>query len=489
VRSDLPSFRHYQKGILLVSSQIDLPSLRSRLARYDQEHVLQFWDELSAPDRQQLASQIEGIDLEQLATLIEGRDAIQDFAALAARADSPPAIRADGTGAGWTIDEAERRGTAAIRAGGVGALIAAGGQGTRLGFEQPKGMFPIGPVSGRTLFQIFADRLLAINKFYGVRIPLYVMTSAATDAETQAYFQEHDFLGLPEEDVKIFQQGTMPAVDAASGKLLLATKNSLALSPDGHGGTVAALASNGCFADLQQRGIEHLSYIQVDNPLAHLCDPVLIGHHLISGSEMTSEVIRKRYPTEKVGNVVSVDGAVQIIEYSDLPESAAELRTAEGQLKLWAGSIAVHVFDLDFLCRMRDSSVALPFHRALKSVPYIDSEGHEVRPDQANATKFEKFIFDLLPHAANAFVVESLPSQAFAPVKNANGAATDTPALAQAAISDQHRQWLEQAGATVASGVQVEINPRFAWSPEELKRKIPPNLRIEENHYFADQLE
>jgi UDP-N-acetylglucosamine/UDP-N-acetylgalactosamine diphosphorylase len=467
-----------------VNDKIDIMNLRNQLAASGQEHVLQFWDELNPEQQSRFQRQLESLDLDQLAALLEGQDATLDFAAMAAKAQSPPSVRADGSGVDWNLDQAQQRGIGALKAGEIGAVIVAGGQGTRLGFDQPKGMFPIGPVSGRTLFQIFADRLIALNLHYGVRIPLYVMTSDATDADTQAYFQANDYLGLPPEDVMIFRQGTMPAVDSQTGKLLLEAKDSLALSPDGHGGTVAALDKNGCFADMQRRGVKHLSYIQVDNPLAHLCDPVLIGHHLISGSEMTTEVIRKRYPMEKVGNVVLVDGAVQIIEYSDLPAAAAELRTEDGELKLWAGNIAVHMLDVSFLTRMRDSADALPFHRASKQVAFVDHSGQLIEPDQPNATKFERFIFDLLPKAKNAFVVESLPSQAFAPVKNADGAETDTPSLARQAISDQHRAWLEQVGAGVTAGVLVEINPKFSLSPSELEEKISANLWIEADQYF-----
>ncbi len=286
------------------------------------------------------------------------------------------------------------------------------------------------------------------------------------------------------EDVRIFKQGTMPAVDSSTGKLLLSSKDSLALSPDGHGGTVGALARSGSLQDAAQRGVKHLAYIQVDNPLANLCDPTLIGHHLMADSEMTTQVVRKRYPMEKVGNVVLAQGHVQIIEYSDLPESAAGMTEADGQLKLWAGNIGVHVIDVAFLGRMSQSASVLPFHRASKKVPFVDPSGELVEPSEPNATKFERFIFDLLPEAANAFVVESLPGEAFAPVKNAEGATADTPSLARAAISDLHRGWLEQAGAVVDQGVQVEINPRFSLSPSELAKKISANLRIDSDRYF-----
>jgi len=467
-----------------MSESIDLTKLKKQLEATGQAQVLRFWDELSEPQRDQLAAQLTSIDFDQLSRLVAGEDEKPDFAAMAERAIAPPAVKSDGTGATWTKVEAKQQGEKALADGRVGAVIVAGGQGTRLGFDQPKGMFPIGPLSGRTLFEFFADRLLAIGKRYGVRVPLYLMTSPATHQETVAYWAEHHFLGLNPEDVRIFCQGTMPAVDAATGKLLLEAKDSLALSPDGHGGTVAALSKAGCLADAASRGVDLLSYVQVDNPLVALCDANLIGHHLMSGSEMTTQVVRKRFATEKVGNVVLVDGRVQIIEYSDLPEEAANRLNEAGELRLWAGNIAVHVVDRKFLERAAKWSEALPFHRANKSVPFIGEDGKLVHPMKPNAIKFERFIFDLLPHAEHGFVVESLASEAFAPVKNANGAATDTPEQSMQAIVDLHRSWLEAAAVKVADKIRVEINPQFAMDAGEMKARFKAGDEVNEDRYF-----
>lgn len=459
-------------------------SLREQLETHRQSGALRFWDQLDAAGKERLAGQIADIDFDQLSSLIAGEDEKPDFAAMAARAQTPPSVNADGAGCDWNVEQAVQAGETALRSGEVGAVVVAGGQGTRLGFDQPKGMFPIGPVSGRTLFQIFADRLIAVGKRYGVTIPFYIMTSEATDHATREYFESNDYLGLDPAQIMIFKQGTMPAVDAETGELLLASQDSFALSPDGHGGTVAALNRSGALKDADSRGVKYLAYIQVDNPLANLCDPAFLGHHILAKSEMTTQVIRKRYPMEKVGNVVSVDGKVQIIEYSDLPEEAAELTDDSGSLKLWAGSIGVHVIDVAFLHRVAKSTSALPFHRASKKVPHIDTSGQSVEPTDPNAVKFERFIFDLLPLAANAFVVEGLPSHVFAPVKNAEGAATDTASLAKKAISDLHQSWLETVGATVSPGASVEINARFALDSSELSGKVAPNLSIQSDRYF-----
>jgi len=459
--------------------------LVKKLHAFGQEHVLRFWQELDPGRRSHLTRQLEAIDLELIAKLVSGSEAKPDYAALAARAAAPPAVRRDGTGAAWSPTDAREAGRKAIRQGRVAAVIVAGGQGTRLGFDLPKGLFPIGPLSDRTLFQCFADKLIAMREHYGVAIPLYVMTSPLTHDQTVDYWSENDFLGLPPEDVILFCQGTMPAVDAETGKLLLADKDSLCLSPDGHGGTIKALDSAGCFEDATRRGVELFSYIQVDNPLAALCDPDLIGHHLMAGSEMTTQVVRKRYAEEKVGNVVMIDGSVRIIEYSDLPAAAAERRDQAGELSLWAGNIAVHVFDLAFLRRAVASSDALPFHHALKATPYLNDQGQMVQPEEPNSIKFERFIFDLLPWAENAFVVEADPGKAFAPVKNADGAANDTPELARQAMVQLDRQRLQAAGVKVASDARVEINPRFAFTDEQLAAKMTAGETIAADRYFG----
>lgn len=461
------------------------PKIAQTLAAANQSHLLRFWDEIDFAGRDQLIAQIESIDFELLGKLIAGADDKPDFVAMASRALPPPAVRIDGTGAAWSPTDARKAGQKALASGRVGTVIVAGGQGTRLGFDSPKGMYPIGPLSGRTLFEFFADSLLALGAEYSVRIPLYLMTSPLTHDETVAYWKENDYLGLAAEDVIIFCQGTMPAIDAATGKLLLSSKGSLSLSPDGHGGTVRALQASGCFDDAKKRGVDLLSYIQVDNPLVSLCDVDFIGHHLMSGSEMTTQVVRKRYAEEKVGNVVMADGALRIIEYSDLPEPAAQQRNEDGDLKLWAGNIAVHMFDIPFLRRVSSSVNALPFHRAKKVTPYIDDQGVVVKPDSPNSIKFERFIFDLLPSAENAFVVEVDANDAFAPVKNADGAVHDTPSQSRAAISRLHRKWLRQAGVVVADDVMIEINPRFASGPDQLAKKITPGKTITQNQYFA----
>ena len=466
--------------------------LRSRLKPIGQEHLLAFWDQLALAERETLARQIERIDAKVFLDLRDeyrqaaaGGDASSHWAALAARANSPPAMRLDGSGVSFTPQAARSAGAAALKAGHVGMILVAGGLGTRLGLDQPKGMFPIGPLSGRSLFQILIEQLLAIRRRYRAAIPLYVMTSPATDEATRTFLREHGNFGLPEQDLHVFCQATMWAVDDRFERILLEAPAKLFEGPDGHGGMLAAISASGGLADARRRGIKHLFYGQIDNPLTQVCDELLIGSHILADSEMTTQVVKKRDPLERVGNVVQVDGRVQIIEYSDLPDEGARQTNPDGSLKLWAGNLAVHIFDREFLERQANDPQALPFHRAKKKVACLDQAGRLVEPESPNALRFERFIFDLLPRAERALVVEADPFYAFAPVKNSDDEPTDNPRLAKAAILSLHRALLRQAGVDVETGVPIEINPLWASTVEEIREKLSPGTHLNQPTYFA----
>lgn len=460
-------------------------ALLARLQPSGQQHLLTFWDSLSPAERSTLAEQIACVDFERVKRLFHEQHAEQDWAALARRAAGPPAVRlADETEESRA--DARRRGEQALAAGKVGVALVAGGQGTRLGFDQPKGMYPIGPHSRSSLFQILLEKVWAVGRRYGVRVPLYLMTSPATHQDTIEYLEAQRYFGLAAEDVTIFCQGVMPVVDAVSGELLLAGPGELLLSPDGHGGMPAALQVCGAFDDLRRRGVDLLFYMQVDNPLVAVCDPEFLGHHLLAGSELSTQVVAKRTPLDRVGNVVSIDGRVQIIEYSDLPEDAARQLLPDGTLKLWAGNIAVHAFDVGLLERMSDGEHELPFHLARKKAPYFDVSGRRVEPFKPNAIKFEQFIFDLLPFARHAIVVEVDEARNFAPLKNEPGALRDSPETVQAQMAALHAEWLREAGVEAPPGVVVEISPRFALDAAELATKLRPGLRLTESVYFHE---
>ena len=455
------------------SGQLSREDCERRLAEFGQQHLLQFWDELDARQQQGLLKQIAAIDVAQIERLAGGGQDEEDWEAVLQHAGPPPAFRLDRARNRFTQAAAQAAAEEALAAGKLGIVLVAGGQGTRLGFDHPKGMFRLGPVSDRSLFQMHIDQLRVLAQRYQVRLPLYLMTSPATDEETVEFLESHDRFGLPSDDLLYFCQGTMPAIDD-EGRILLEEKGRIFLSPDGHGGMLAALAGSGCLRDARQRGIEQLFYFQVDNPLVRLCDRELVGYHLLAESEMSTQVVAKQSPDDKVGNVVSVGGQLRVIEYSDLPADAGGQREADGSLRFWAGSIAIHVFSIEFLERCMRSDESLPFHRARKKVPCVDRKGITVTPEKPNATKFEKFIFDLMPLAHNAIVVEADEREVFAPLKNASGAEKDTPEACRQAIVDRSRRWLKSVGAVVDPNAMVEIHPDFALDREELRQRVPP---------------
>lgn len=467
----------------LAESLTSLEQLKS-LCGSDQSHLLAHWQSLSQAQRQGLADQISQIDFDGIRREMGSQKRTLDWGKLSQGAQPPSAVRLADTTPQDRL-KAIAQGELAIASGKVAMVLVAGGQGTRLGFDLPKGMYPIGPVSGRTLFQMHVDSLRGAMRRFGVSIPLLVMTGPSTHEPTVRYFQENANLGLKPQELIIFQQGTMPAIDATTGKILMESKSSIALSPDGHGGIVRALAKTGWLDRAQDQGIEHLFYAQVDNPLVRACDPLLIGLHRLGQSQATTQVVEKRFATQKVGNVVNLDGKTQIIEYSDLPVEVAKQTNPDGSLRLWAGNIAVHVFDIEFLKRSCQSRDALPFHRVHKAVPYVDDQGNDCIPSGPNAIKLERFVFDLLPVADRALVVEARACEAFAPVKNAIGSPTDSPETCKAALVDLHRRWLTDAGVKLDEGCLVEIHPNWAWDEHEVQTRLDKPTQIHADTYFT----
>jgi len=477
---------------------MDKQSLVELLRPWNQQHLLAFWDKLDEQSRKGLADQIARLDLKLIARLYQSLVEQNQPAKVQLPPDArtPPVLAWGDPANSPSPENARQAGCRALAEGRIAVLTVAGGQGTRLGFHDPsgrplpKGMFPIGPISGRSLFQIHAEKVAARRRRHGGALQWLLMTSPATDEQTRRFFAEHDYFALGEDQVRFFCQGTMPAIDARTGKILLEAPDRVALSPDGHGGMLAAIARSGLLDQLISEGVEHLFYFQVDNPLVDVAAPEFLGYHLLARSEMSTQVVRKRDPLEKVGNVVQWNQHVQVIEYSDLPEHLARQRLPDGSLRFWAGSIAVHAFALDFLKRMADRADALPFHSAHKQVPCVDPESDRFPPPRIvpagkNAVKFERFIFDLLPAARNPVFVEIDPAEGFAPLKDAPGKGENTPEAVRRQMIAQHRRWLVQAGVEVADGVAVEISPLWALDAEEAAQRITPGSRIDEPTYRA----
>jgi UDP-N-acetylglucosamine/UDP-N-acetylgalactosamine diphosphorylase len=458
-----------------------MSSLSERLADTGQDHLADALERLDDDGRARLAAQLEEIDLSGVGRLFReltehASDAFIDLEppeVIALPRDEPARDRERG---------AREAGEELLRADRVAAVLVAGGQGTRLGFDGPKGAFPFAPITGRILFAHHAAKIAACRRRYGCALPWYVMTSPQNDAETRAIFAEHGYFGLEEDSIRIFVQGTMPAVDRVSGRILLEAPDRVAASPDGHGGLFPALARNGLLAEMRGQAITTFFTFQVDNPLTRVARPEFLGAHALAGAEMSNVVVRKLSPGERMGVVARRSGRTTLVEYSDLPDALAHARDEDGELVFWAGSIAVHAIEVDLADRITADGVGLPFHSAIKPVPHVDATGTMVVPDAPNAVKFESFIFDALPLADRVCSLEAAREDEFSPIKNADGA--DSPATARRDLNRVYAGWLDAAGVTVPrdSGgepaVDIEIDPRYATSARELIERIPPDFRV-----------
>jgi len=296
------------------------------------------------------------------------------------------------------------------------------------------------------------------------------MTSSATRQETDDYLRANNDFGLPADTVHLFQQGSMPAVDQQTGRRLMKNHAELCLSADGHGGLITALKSSGLLAQMKSAGVEHFFYHQVDNPTVIMCDPALLGLHATAGSQLTTNVVRKVSPTEKMGVLADVNGRLEIIEYSELNTEQAHRIDADGNDVFWAGNTAIHVFARSFFEELTSEGCALELHLASKKVAHITSDDQAVTPTEPNAFKFERFIFDALPLAETTLVVEGDRNREFNPVKNAEG--SDSPTTSKAALVQIYTDWMATAGVDVPDGKTPEISPLLAQDAAELQARL-----------------
>tara|TARA_R110002072_G_scaffold19443_16_gene72059 strand:+ start:1790 stop:3193 length:1404 start_codon:yes stop_codon:yes gene_type:complete len=452
---------------------IDTTTLRDRAEAEGQAHLFQFWDGLDAGSRERLLVQVADLDWGTIRHLKSLLDNASD--AHAAPAFEPPEL--------FPLlpkGEFEERARQAIligqerlSAGLVGYVLVAGGQGSRLGFDGPKGAFPVGPVTRISLFAWHAARLKAAHARSGAPIRWYVMTSATNDAATRQLFLENGNFGLPADAVTFFQQAMLPALDL-EGRIILAAPDQLFLAPNGHGGTLAALRESGCLADAAERGIETLSYFQVDNPMARMADPLFLGLHAAAGAEMSSKVVAKVDAGEKVGVLGRADGVLGCIEYSDLPEALREARDDAGDLVFRAGNIAMHAIERDFVERLTgDGPLQLPWHLARKSMDAVLPDGSRAKVD---GVKFETFVFDALARTSASITLEVDRASEFSPVKNSEG--PDSPATCKRDMTDMFRGWLAEHGQSAApmdagGDPNLEIDPTFAETAAEFAARMP----------------
>jgi len=453
-----------------------LTACRQQAEAAGQSHLFARWSDLTGEQKQSLLDQIASLDFDLLARLWSQRGKGEGDSVPAKVARAQPLqdlVRIPRT----PEDAQERRdaweiGEALLREGRVGVILVAGGEGSRLGLSGPKGMFPIGPASRHSLYQVLAEQVVAHSRRVGRPIPYCLMTSQATDQATKEFFETHSYFGMDPGSVSFVRQGVMPAVDRVTGQILMSGPATIAMNPNGHGGLLQALRDFGMLDRFRQEGIELLYYHQVDNPLAQVCDPVLLGLHRQRQAQVTVKVVAKQSPEEKMGVLTSIDGQVQILEYSDLTPADVRRTTAAGDWLFWAGNTAIHVFDRDILESLSQSEEALPYHQAVKKVNCLDSAGQWVVPASENAIKYERFIFDILPRIQKCLVVEAPREEEFCPLKNATGEFSADHV--RQALHARSLAWLSQ-WCSVPEGVgPIEISPLRALTPGELQDWTPP---------------
>ncbi|HOZ47762.1 MAG TPA: UTP--glucose-1-phosphate uridylyltransferase [Candidatus Hydrogenedentes bacterium] len=450
-------------------------AIRERLRCHDQDHLLRFWPRLSEDERRGLIAQIESIDFPLMDRLIDGWVLHKSLPKPFDRIETVPLItRAQCNGPEG--QEATEAGEEALRSGRVGLFLVAGGQGTRLGFPGPKGAYPIGPVSQRPLFAFHAEKIHNLQGRYGCRLPWYIMLSETNEAETRAFFDANGYFGLQQADVRFCRQRMVPCV-TPEGRFMLDDPGHIAMNPNGHGGSIPAMVECGILDDARERGVDTLSYFQVDNWAARVADPLFIGFHVSRHAEMSSKSQRRNDPNEAVGVHCLCDGEYRVIEYTEFETYPQMCKTADsGEIVYPAGNPAIHIVAVDFVKRVYDRYEEFPWHLAFKKIPYVDDQGDLVTPAHENGYKFETFIFDALRFVNHPPVVLEIerPGE-YTPIKVYDG--TNSVLRAWDVMAEYWARWFEAAGCRVPRdgngkvSVRIEVSPQFARSEEEFLRK------------------
>ncbi len=446
-----------------------------------QEHVFRWWNDLTINEQKTLLNQLRLIDFTLLQDFIEKHIKGNKLTSPEATTLEPPVIIPipQNDSQKTRSDEARKIGENAISAGTVAVVTVAGGLGTRLGANRPKGTLPISPIMGKSIFQLHAEKIQAFMNKYDTVIPWYIMTSLNNDEMTQSFFEENHFFGLSTDNISFFTQGVLPVIDL-HGRLLMDSKSSIVTSPNGHGGTLLALKERGILSNMNEGGIKHIFYHQVDNILIKIADPVYLGYHISEGAKMSPKVVQKTDPEEKVGIVGIRDGHLDTIEYSELSDEEKHALNPDGTLKFGMGNPAIYLLDVDFVEKINESHFALPYHKAVKTVLCVDENGCKIKPSENNAVKFEMFIFDALKHAGKSIIMEVVREDEFSPVKNAAG--ENSPDTARQSMINMFGRWLQEVGVEIpkdeAGNVKgtIEISPLYAMDAEELREKIDQKI-------------
>jgi len=430
-----------------------------------QPQILTYWESLSNPEKQSLVRQIEMIDenlLEKLRGVI-GKE-------ISGQKTIKPLKQYLVSGS----KENRAIGHELIAKGKVGCLIMAGGMGTRLKFDGPKGMYPLSQFKKKTPFQLFAERIKAAEKLYGCELPVTVMTSSLNDQVTREFFQQHERFGLSEEQLDFFMQGNLPFL-SQQGDLFLDAPGHIAEGPNGNGELLHFFFRSGIWQKWKDQGVDYVNIVLIDNPLADPFDAELIGTQFVEGCDLLVKGTEREDPKERVGVLVRIGDQVHVVEYSEMKPEDMEAVAPSGELAYPCANLSLFSVTMDFIERAQESD--LPIHRAFKALPFLDSTGALVHPERPNAWKFEKFIFDVFPYG-NVAVILYPREDCFAPLKNKEG--KDSPEAVLQAIQNFDRRVFEKISGLPPSNRPFELDPEFYYPTPDLietwKGRELPNL-------------
>ncbi len=403
---------------------------KQTLEKCGQQHVLQFFNELSDQNKNDLLNEVLTMDFKQIQDLYESTKTKADFTQCKIE---PIAHTVKADLSNEQLEEYTKLGEDAIKSGKLAVVTMAGGQGTRLGHSGPKGTYDLGLPSHKSIFEILCDTLKQAKEKYQVDIPWYLMTSNENHEATIEFFEKNNYFGYPKTAVTFFKQGTLPMLNL-DGKILLDENKMIKQAPDGHGGIFESLRKNGILYDMKEKHIEWAFIGGVDNILVKMVDPVLTGLLIKQGNLAGGKSVVKANPQEKVGVFCKKDGRPNVIEYTEISDELAQATDASGDLLYGESHILCNQFHIDMLEKISQNK--LPYHVAFKKANYINENGELVKPEEPNAYKFEAFIFDAFSTANSMSILRVKREEEFAPVKNAEG--IDSPETARKLYNDFH---------------------------------------------------
>ena len=408
----------------------NLEDIERKLKRYNQEHLISYYNKIQDENlKLKFENQLKNIDYELIDSLYKKTT----IPIKEENANIEPINYWDKERLGGKYDFYENIGIEAIKAGKLAAVTMAGGQGTRLGHNGPKGTYDIGLDSHKSLFELLCDGLKEASKKYEVEIPWFIMTSEENNEETIEFFKKNRYFGY-EKNVHFFIQGQLPMVDT-EGKILIGEDGLIKEAADGHGGVYESLVKSKMIDKMKELGVEWVFIGGVDNCLVKMVDPVLMGLAIYKNVTGAGKSVVKAYPKEKVGAFCRKNGRPNVIEYSEITDEMAEARDAAGELLYGESHILCNLFSIEAIERM--GSNPLPYHSAFKKATYIDKDGNKVVPDSPNAYKFEAFLFDAFGDLDDMVILRVKREEEFAPVKNATG--VDSPETARDLYNNLHK--------------------------------------------------